>query len=152
MSGLALPGGGHYSAEHGQALDGGAQRLAEILHDYNSNFEMQFIPERARTHEDPYRIVDNTPGLPQSIVRYITVEDMKQPHKVLAEIFQGDLRYHTVYSILEAQELEETAAKLFDLKRQSDKADEDADLLAFQISGGSDRKHYIRHGGQTLER
>lgn len=151
-SSFALSGGGVYSQEHGQALDGGAMRLAEVLHDYNPYFELQFIPERDRTGEAPYRVVNNTPGIARHVVRYVTGPEMSVPHKVLAEIFKGDLSKHSMDSILDEIELEERAAKLMQLKAQKDRAEEDEELLAFHISGGREKKHYLRYNGQTIER
>lgn len=152
MSSMMLGGAGVYSTEHGQVLDGNAMRFAQIIADYNPNFSLEFIPERDSSGEKPYRIVDSTPGFKQNVVRYITHEEMRQPQKVLAAIFKGDQRHHSAESILNDIELEERAAKLLDLKRREDEAAEHEDLVAFHLSGGIERKHYLRHNGHKIAR
>src|SRR5690606_29973784 len=140
MSGFALRNGDVYSVEYGQVLESHVRRFAEILHDYNPNFELQFIPaNQADPYSKPYRIIYRTPGLPMSVVRYVSHEEMKEPHRVLAAIWKGDLRYHTADEIFTEMELEERAKKLMDLKAQEERAQEDEELLAFYLSGGRDR-------------
>lgn len=149
---MSLGGAGVYSTEHGQVLDGNAMRFAEIIADYNPYFSLEFIPERDSTGEKPYRIVDRTPKYPVNVVRYVTHAEMLQPHKVLADIFKGDQRFHSAGSILNDMELEDKARRLLDFKRQEEAALEAEDLLVFNLTGGRDRKHSIRHGGRTIER
>lgn len=149
---MALGGAGAYSVEHGQVLDGNAMRFAQIIADYNHNFSLEFIPERDSGGEAPYRVVDSTPGLPRNVVRYVSHEEMRQPHKVLAAIFKGDLRHHSADSILSDMELEETAARLLNLKLQEEHALESEELVEFHLTGGRDKKHYLRHGGHKIAR
>lgn len=153
MNSLQLRGQGVYSAEHGQVLEEPVMHLAQILRDYNQYFELQFIPERDRAAGDkPYRIVDNSPSSKAYIVRYITVEEMRQPAKVLADIFRGDLRFHTSAEILRDMDLEDRAAKLLQLKQREEQALEDEDIVAFHLAGGRDGRHYLRYGEHKIER
>ena len=152
MSGLALGSAGVYSPEHGQVLDGNAMRLAQILADYNEHFRLEFIPERDRSGEAPYRVVNTTPGIPMTVVRYITHEEMSAPHKVLAAIWAGDAGRRDANDILLEMELEETAARMLQLKQQEEKALEAEELVAFYISGGRDRKHYLNFNGHRIVR
>ena len=152
MSSMSLGGAGVYSTEHGQVLDGNAMRFAQVIADYNPYFSLEFIPEKDSTGEKPYRIVDSTPGFAKNVVRYVTHTEMQQPHKVLAEIFKGDQRHHSADSILRDMELEDAARKLLDLKRQEEAALEHEDMIVFNLTGGRDRKHFLRHGNQTIAR
>ena len=153
MEHFAMSGGGVYSVEHGQVLDSHVMRFAEILHDYNSNFELQFIPANAEDAiNKPYRVVDNTPGVPRSVVRYMTHQEMYNPSKVLAEIWEGDFRYHSPDAIIDKLELEEKARKLMDLKKQEEKALEDEEILAFYMAGGREGKHYLNYNGEKIAR
>lgn len=152
MSGLALGSAGVYSPEHGQVLDGNAMRLAQILADYNEHFRLEFIPERERSGEAPYRVVNTTPGIPMTVVRYITHEEMSTPHKVLAAIWAGDAGRRDANDILLEMELEETAARMLQLKQQEEKSLEAEELVAFYVSGGRDRKHYLNFNGHKIER
>lgn len=150
---LSLRGQGVYSSEYGQVLEEPVMHLAQVLRDYNHYFELQFIPERDRTFGDkPYRIVDNTPGLKANIVRYITVEEMRNPAKVLADIFRGDLRHHSPDEILQSMDLEDRAARLLQLKQREEQALEDEELVAFYLAGGRDGRHYLRYGQHKIER
>lgn len=152
MSELSLGSAGVYSPEHGQVLDGNAMRFAQILNDYNPYFMVEFIPERDRDGEAPYRVVNTTPGIPKTVVRYITHEEMKTPQKVLAAIWAGDAGKRDANDILFEMELEDRAARLLDLKRQEEHRLETEEMIAFHISGGRDRKNYLRFNGQTIER
>ena len=152
MSGLALGSAGVYSPEYGQVLDGNAMRLAQILADYNPYFRLEFIPERDRSGEAPYRVVNTTPGIPMTVVRYITHEEMSAPQKVLAAIWAGDAGRRDANDILLEMELEETAARMLQLKQQEEKALEAEELVAFYVSGGRDRKHYLNFNGHRIIR
>lgn len=152
MTSLALGNSDTYSSEHGQVLDGNAARFAEIINDYNPYFELQFIPERHRTSEAPYRIIDTTPSFRTNVVRYVTHEEMQQPQKVLAAIWKGDQRHHSADSILNDMELEDRAARLLNLKRQAEAAEEHEEMLAYYIGGGRDKRHYMRLGNKIIER
>lgn len=152
MTMLALGSAGAYSSEYGQVLDSNAMRFAQIINDYNPYFHLQFIPERERSGEAPYRVVNQTPGMQPYVVRYVTHEEMKNPQKVLAAIWKGDLAHHSADSILTEMELEETAARLLQLKQQEEKALEDEEILAFHLSGGRERKHYLNYNGHKIAR
>lgn len=150
---FAMSGGGVYSVEHGQVLDAHVMRFAEVLHDYNEYFELQFVPANAEDAlSKPYRVVDNTPGIARNVVRYMTHQEMHQPAQVLAEIWKGDLRYHSAATILSDMEIEESARKLMDLKKQEEKAQEDEDLVAFYLEGGKDGRHYLNYNGHKIAR
>ena len=151
-SAFAIGGGGVYSSEYGQVLDGNAMRFAQVINDYNPYFFLEFIPERERSGEAPYRIIDRTPAFKPNVVRYVTHEEMKHPQKVLAAIFKGDQRFHSADSILRDMELEETAARLLDLKRREEELAETEELVAFYAGGGRERKHFLRHGKHKVER
>ena len=154
MSGsLALGSGGAYSTEYGQVLDGNAMRFAQILNDYDPYFVLEFIPERDRGGEAPYRVINTRPNLPQgTVVRYITHEEMQRPQKVLAAIWSGDAGKRDANTILSEMELEEHAARLLDLKRQEEHARESEEMVAFYLSGGREKKHYLRHGAHKIAR
>ena len=152
MSTMSLGGAGVYSTEHGQVLDGNAMRFAQIINDYDPYFRLEFIPERDRNGEAPYRVVNTNPQFPQYVVRYISHEEMQHPHKVLAAIWKGDLNKHSADSILTEMELEESAARLLQLKQQEESALEAEELVEFYARGGRDRKHYLNFNGHKIER
>ena len=151
---FALSGGGVYSAEHGQILEAPVMRLAEILKDYNQYFELQFIPANTAASSDgkPFRVVDNTPGSPRYVVRYITEQEMRNPQQVLADIWAGDLRYHSPDAILDDMDLKDRAARLMQLKRDEETAAENEEILAFYLSGGRDGRHYLNYNGHKIGR
>lgn len=152
MSSMSLGSAGVYSTEHGQVLDGNAMRFAQILNDYDPHFQLEFIPERDRGGEAPYRVVNTNPRFPRYVVRYITHAEMETPQKVLAAIWKGDLKHHSAESIMAEIELEEIAARMLQLKRQEEDALETEEMVAFFAGGGRDRKHFLRHGRHKIER
>lgn len=152
MSGLALGSAGIYSTEHGEVLDGNAMRVAQILNDYDPTFHLEFIPERDRAGEAPYRVVTNSPRFGKSVVRYITAAEMQRPQDILVAIWKGDQRFHSADSILRDMELQDKAARLLQLKRQEEQALEAEEIVAFHLSGGREGKHYLKYNGIKIER
>ena len=77
---------------------------------------------------------------------------MKQPHKVLAWLFDGDIVRHGAENVLKRIEAEENAKKLLDFKRQEEELEDRIDYADFLFTGGRDKKHTISHNGKKFER
>lgn len=150
----ALSSAGTWDSESGAFINEDHRRLAEILHDYNPYFSLAWIPPKDRLAEDtkPYAIIDSSPNVDQYIMRMLSEEEMKNPTAVLQWVFEGDLNRNRPGDVLAKMEAEELARKLMDTKREEDFLAAQEDLTAFMISGGRDKKHYVRHDGQTIRR
>lgn len=142
-----------YSQEYG-FLPAKAARLQEILHDYNPYLELVFIPPKSRTESDthPFGILDRSPWRPEYIIRHFTEVEIEEPAKILAWLFEGDLSKHSVVDVMARAKLQEEAAKLVDLKRQEEAAQERQEIAAALVSGGTYKKFYYKHNGKTFRR
>lgn len=99
--------------------------LAEILKDYDPCLELRWIPYEQRTRDDkkPYVVVDIRTNAP---VHYASELDI--PEQILAKIIEGDNKQNNVLQKLEAQE---TANKLFQMKKWLDKMEEAEEIGKF---------------------
>ena len=77
---------------------------------------------------------------------------MKEPHKIVAWLFHGDVVRHGADNILNRIEAEENAKKLMELKRQEDELEDRIEFGAFIMSGGRDKLHTVKHDGKKFER
>lgn len=154
MSISTISAAGTWDSSSGMFVNDDHRRLAEVLHDYNPYFSLVWIPPKDRTAEDvrPYAIVDSSPNVEPYIMRTLTEEEMKNPSAILAWVFEGDLNRNRPDDVLAKIEAEEIARKLMQTKREEDIVAAQEDLTAFMVSGGREKKHYIRHNGETLRR
>ena len=77
---------------------------------------------------------------------------MKNPHKIIAWLFEGDVVSHGAENVLRRIEAEENAKKLMDLKRQEDELEDRIEYGAFLMSGGRNKLHTVKHDGKKFER
>ena len=130
--------------------------LAQVLKDLKPTYNLVYIPVKDRTtpeeKQKPWAILDRPDNLPEYVVRYLSEEEMKQPHKVLAWLFDGDIVRHGAENVLKRIEAEENAKKLLDFKRQEEELEDRIDYADFLFTGGRDKKHTISHNGKKFER
>ena len=130
--------------------------FAQILKDLKPTYNLVYIPVKDRTtpeeKQKPWAILDKPDNMPEYIVRYMSEEEMKQPHKIIAWLFEGDVVRHGADNILKRIEMEENAKKLMELKRQEDELEDRIEFGAFIMSGGRDKLHTVRHDGKKFER
>ena len=130
--------------------------FAQILKDLKPTYSLVYIPVKDRTtpeeKQKPWAILDKPDNMPEYIVRYMSEEEMKQPHKIIAWLFEGDVVRHGADNILKRIEMEENAKKLMELKRQEDELEDRIEFGAFIMSGGRDKLHTVRHDGKKFER
>jgi hypothetical protein len=130
--------------------------LAQVLKDLKPTYNLVYIPVKDRTtpeeKQKPWAILDRPDNLPEYVVRYISEEEMKQPHKVLAWLFDGDIVRHGAENVLKRIEAEENAKKLLNFKRQEEELEDRIDYADFLFTGGRDKKHTITHNGKKFER
>jgi hypothetical protein len=130
--------------------------FAQILKDLKPTYSLVYIPVKDRTtpeeKQKPWAILDSPDNLPPYIVRYMSEQEMKEPHKIVAWLFHGDVVRHGADTILKRIEAEENAKKLMELKRQEDELEDRIEFGAFIMSGGRDKLHTVKHDGKKFER
>ena len=145
-----------YNPDLGEFVREDHMHLAQVLKDLKPTYNLVYIPVKDRTtpeeKQKPWAILDRPDNLPEYVVRYISAEEMKQPHKVLAWLFDGDIVRHGAENVLKRIEAEENAKKLLNFKRQEEELEDRIDYADFLFTGGRDKKHTITHNGKKFER
>ena len=131
---IATPDGYFVSAEH--------QRIAEIIHDYDEDMHLAFIPESKREPGDaPFALIHTPVGAPAYIAFYSDTCD----ERLLARVFANDLAKTDVWAQLEKAEAAREAIKL---KKEMDEAEARKDLVQHIIKSP---KATYKHNGVTYE-
>lgn len=142
-----------WNSERGEFISQEHARLASVLHDYNPNLSLVYVPAKERTAADtkPFAILESRPGFAPQIIRYLTELEMRDPKAVLAWVFNGDTARHGVRNIMSRIDNEVAAEKLLTLKRQEDDYEDRIELVAFLSSGGRNKLHTVKHNGRKFE-
>lgn len=145
-----------YNAELGEFVSDDHQRFAEVLKDLKPTYNLVYIPQKDRTtpedHEKPWAILDTPDNQREYVVRAMSDAEMKEPHKILAWLFDGDLVRHGAENVLRRIENEEKAKQLMEFKRREDELEDMIDYADFLFTGGREKKHTITHNGRKFER
>jgi hypothetical protein len=145
-----------YNSDLGEFVREDHIRLAQILKDLKPTYSLVYIPEKDRTDEEekkkPWAIIDQPDNLQEYVVRFLSEEEMKEPHKIIAWLFDGDVVRHGADNVLRRIESEETAKQLLELKRKEDELEDMIDYADFLFTGGREKKHTIQHNGRKFER
>jgi len=145
-----------YNSDLGEFVNDDHVRFAQVLKDLKPTYSLVYIPEKQRTTPEeklkPWAIVDKPENLPEYAVRFMSDEDMKQPHKILAWLFDGDVVRHGAENVLKRIEAEENAKELLKYKRQEDELEDRIDKIEFLASGGRNKLHTVTHNGKKFER
>lgn len=145
-----------YNSDLGEFVRDDHVRFAEILQDLKPSYSLVYIPQKDRkTPEDqqkPWAILDSPDNTAPYIVRYMSEEEMKEPHKILAWLFDGDIVRHGAQNVLARIEAEEKAKQLLEFKRREDELEDMIELGEFMFTGGREKKHTVTHNGKKFER
>lgn len=119
--------------------------ISEIVHDFNPNLQLVWIPPENRGEGDttpPFAIMDTSPGREPYIV--FTIQEDELDERVLAKLFRGDLTKHDVLAEIEAGE---KARQVLDLKRRMEAAEERQDFIKTVVGSGL---HSFKHNGRII--
>jgi hypothetical protein len=145
-----------YNSELKEFVNDDHQRFAEILQDLKPTYSLVYIPKKDRTapedHQRPWAILDKPDNQREYIVRTMSDEDMKEPHKIIAWLFDGDIVRHGAENVLKRIEAEENAKQLLELKKQEDDLEDRLEIIEFLASGGRDKKHTVTYNGKKFSR
>ena len=145
-----------WNSDLGEFISEDHVHMAQILQDLKPTYSLVYIPEQNRTDPEekkkPWAILDKPDNMPEYIVRFLSPEDMKQPHKIIAWLFDGDTVRHGTENVLRRIESEENAKKLMEAKKQEDEIEDRIEHIEFLASGGRDKKHTMSHNGKKFER
>lgn len=135
-----------YLLNNGAVINEDQRRIAQILHDYNPELEVRYIPPAMRTEGDtePFCIIHNDSRNGNSyVVMYVSEEDFN--HTVLAKIFMAD-QHRQDKNILSQIDATNAAIELLQQKRWEEKREEMRDF-AFTVLRSP--LHTFHHNGRT---
>lgn len=145
-----------YNAELGEFVSSDHQHFAQILKDFKPTYNLVYIPKKDRStpeeQQKPWAILDKPDNQREYVVRTMSDEEMKEPHKIIAWLFDGDIVRHGAENVLRRIEAEENAKQLMELKRQEDELEDRLEIIEFLASGGRDKKHTVTYNGKKFER
>lgn len=145
-----------WNSDHGQFINENHRRFAEILSDFKPTYSLVFIPEVDRTspedHAKPFAILDSPDGMPAYVVRYLSVQEMETPEKILTWLFLGDTVRHGAENVFKRIQAEEDAKKLMEMKNREDELEDMAEFAKFMFDGGNRGLHTFKHDGKVYNR
>ena len=145
-----------WNSDLGEFISDDHQHFAEILHDLKPTYSLVYIPKNERVTADdrskPWAILEDRPGKPPYIVRYLTEVEMNRPQEVLSWLLEGDLDRNRPVDVLARIEARENAERLMAMKRREAELEDIISFGSFVASGGRDKLHTFHHNGQTYRR
>lgn len=133
-----------YDAESGHFVSQEHQRIAEIIHDYDPDLYLCWIPPENRDLDNtqPFAIIHMPEGKPQYIVRKL--KDSEVDARLLQWLFSND-QARAGNDILGSIEAAEAAKKALKLKEREERIGERLDLAETMLKSPL---NWYRHGGK----
>lgn len=122
--------------EDGQYVNEVHARIAEIIHDYDPELELAWIPPDKRGPKDSaFAVIHRPMGHPTYIAFY--VDEWECDERVLARIFKGDVRNHggTILSDIDANN---AAIKALTLHKSAEMMEEAHAKAQFVLKSSKD--------------
>lgn len=136
-----------YDVESGHYLSQDHQRIAEIIHDYDPDMSLVWIPPADRAFSDthPYAIIHRQPDGRDIMVMKLTEIEMGNGREVLVRLWNGDTRKHDVFSDIMAHE---AAAEVIAAKKRADELEERQDMAKTILKSPL---HTYKHNGRRFD-
>lgn len=137
-----------YDPGSGSFVHAKHQRIAEIIHDYNPDLELAWIPPAQRTVEDtkPFMVIHNQADGKRYPVFSLSEDELDE--RVLARLFFSDMRKHRPNDVMTAIEAAEAAEAIYRAKEHEDEMAEARDLAIHVLKSPL---HKYKHGGKVFE-
>lgn len=134
--------------EDGHWINEEISRTVEIIRQVWPNLDVKWIPPENRVgREAAFVIVQKLPDGREVPVFHVQTE-AEFNRGILARIDLGDTTKHNTLEIIEAQE---RAYRLYQEKLAQEQMDEANDFASFVLSGGRERKNWVRHNGWKFD-
>lgn len=135
-----------YDPNSGSFVHAKHQRIAEIIHDYNPELELAWIPPANRTAEDtkPFMVIHNQSDGQRYPVFSLSEDELDE--RVLARLFYADMKKHKADTVMTAIEAAEAAEAIYKAKEHEDEMAEARDLATHILKSPL---HTYRHGGKV---
>lgn len=136
-----------YDQQTGHFINAMHQRVAEIMHDYDPDLQLVWIPDAERTEpherEFPFAILHSPPGRQPYVVRHVRESEVNE--RLLAWLWSNDAERSNPFATLEKIEDAKRAMELHAAQEARDEAQEiGAAILRSPL-------HTYRHNGKRYE-
>lgn len=113
-------------------------RIAQIIHDYDENLSLVWIPPEDRTANDthPFAVLHSPPDAPAYIA--MRLRETEVDHRVIARLWGADSKNGNV---LDSIEKDEQARQALDMLRKEDEEAERKELATWMIKAPVGAKH-----------
>jgi hypothetical protein len=140
-----------FDTDNGVIISEKHRRVAEIIHDYNSELSLMWIPpsQRDETDEFPFVVVHNKADGLQYPVMWISMEQMDNPQVVLGRLFAGDLAKQNPDKVMAAIDAAEKADKIYREKEAQDRWEDRMNFLSFALETPL---HTFKHNGKRYDK
>lgn len=131
-------------AENGQIINEDIRRIAQIIHDYDSDLELAWVPpeQRELNEQHPFAVIHNNPRTGRrDVVFRLRTEEVD--HRVLKRLWENDSKNGSVLNAIEA---EEAARRAVEMQKMMDDEAERLELATWMIKAPVG----ARHNGQRL--
>jgi hypothetical protein len=116
--------------DSGRALPADANRIAQLIHDYDPTLELAWVPPetRALNEAEPYAIIHRPPNAEPYIV--MRIRETELDHRVIAKLWYNDNQNGNVLNKIEA---EEDAIRALELLKQEEAIEEAKEKAAWMV-------------------
>lgn len=122
-----------------------AERIAEIIADYDPELELRWIPPQTRTaFDDKPFSVWHVPADGREPYMIMSIAQNEMDHRVIAALFKANLNENDVLGQLEA---DENAQRVMQAKDRLDAQQEQAEFAKWAIKSTKT----VKHNGRTYE-
>lgn len=122
----------------GQWVSAEFQRIAQVIHDYDENLELAWVPPNMReiNEEYPYAVIHTNPD---GGARYVVMRlrETEVDHRVIARLWGADSRNQNALEVLEK---EEAARQAVEMLAQEDAEEERRELAAWMVKAPTGTK------------
>ena len=109
-----------------------ANRLAQMLADFDDTLQLQYIPEQLLSNKKPFRIVQDAPGHKPYTVMHLSAEELD--YRVIARLAEArDFGRNGKVSLNDHLAYEEAAYQVQQAKKQQEFREEQMDKSKFLI-------------------
>lgn len=135
----------HFDPDAGMVLSVKHQRIAQVIHDYNPELRLVWIPPSERSVEDvnPFAVVHDRPNGYSYPIMFLSEDEMD--HRVLARIFEADMARQGNNPLAKI-EANNAAKTILEAKEREDRQAEKKDIAVHILKS---KLHKYRHGGKT---
>lgn len=144
---MQLTDDGHiyFPTNNGQWISEKQRRINEILQDYDSNLQLQWIPPGSRNEkDDPFRVVCFPPGKPA----YLVCTGQEADERLLATVFQADQKRNNG-NLLNWLDNYNRAIEIYNAKKNEEIREEAHEIARSALK--SDKSHYRVNSLRTGE-